>query len=214
MGWCPTAVAKPVEPKVFMNYLTQFQFQFKQKEVQVELSDEEKAAEIQKQLEITHEQFINQLQQSDVTALDLTIPSGLTTDQANVIIKDTGLEGLGEAFVNAESKYHINAYYLIAHAAWESGWGTSKLAKNKNNLFGFVAYDKTAYSSADSFKTKEECINVVAKFISENYLEENGDYYNGPTLKGMNIKYASDKHWAKGIAETMEGLVNKNESDS
>ena len=31
-------------------------------------------------------------------------------------------------------------------------------------------------------------------------------YYNGPTLTGMNVKYASDKGWAKKIAGIMERI--------
>ncbi|MNB73748.1 putative endo-beta-N-acetylglucosaminidase precursor [compost metagenome] len=158
-------------------------------------------------------QFQHKVKKSDVTTLDLTIPSGLTTEQADDILKGTGLEGLGKDFVDAEIKHKVNAYYLIAHAAWESGWGESKLSKNKNNLFGFAAYDDSPYSSAMAFTTKGECIDTVAEFIQTHYLQENGDHYNGPNLKGMNIKYATDENWAKGIAQTMVGLIRRSNSD-
>ncbi|MNU94830.1 putative endo-beta-N-acetylglucosaminidase precursor [compost metagenome] len=159
------------------------------------------------------EKFQRKVQNSDVTTLDLRTPSGLTAEQADDILKGTGLEGLGKDFVDAEAKHKVNAYYLMAHAAWESGWGESRLSKNKNNLFGYAAYDDTPYSSAVDFKTKGDCIDTVAEFIQTHYLTKDGDHYNGPNLKGMNIKYASDDNWAKGIAQTMVGLVKRSNSD-
>lgn len=153
--------------------------------------------------------FLKMVKEKDIKSINLHTPSGLTADEIEEVLKNTKLAGLGEAFFDAEKNYKINAYYLIAHAAWESGWGTSRLAIKKNNLFGFSAYDSSAYGSASSFKTKSECIDTVAKFISEHYLSEDGDHYNGPNLKGMNKKYASDKNWAQGIANTIECLTEK-----
>ena len=45
-----------------------------------------------------------------------------------------------------------------------------------------------------------------ANYVRERYLEESGMYYNGSTLTGMNVKYASDKGWAKKIAGIMERI--------
>jgi beta-N-acetylglucosaminidase len=153
--------------------------------------------------------FMDMIKQKDIKNINLTTPSGLTADEIEKILINTQLAGLGQAFADAEKNNNVNAYYLIAHAAWESAWGESRLAKNKNNLFGFSAYDESAYSSGTRFDTKAECIDVVAAFISEHYLTENGNYYNGANLKGMNKKYASDKKWAQGIADTIENLVDK-----
>ncbi|MGQ0519238.1 hypothetical protein ACT453_60570, partial [Bacillus sp. D-CC] len=56
--------------------------------------------------------------------------------------------------------------------------------------------------------TKDFCfaerihINYEKRFLRR-YLEESGMYYNGSTLTGMNVKYASDKGWAKKIAGIM-----------
>lgn len=36
-----------------------------------------------------------------------------------------------------------------------------------------------------------------------------GTYYNGPTLKGVNQKYATDKNWANGVYQHMKYLYNK-----
>lgn len=179
-----------------------------EEKIQLQKQKAEREAKVQEE----RATFIKMVEKHDIKYIDLKTPSGLTSDDIEKILKGTRLAGLGEAFAKAEQDYGVNAYYLIAHAAWESGWGESKLAKTKNNLFGFSAYDDSAYSSASSFKTKSECIDTVAKFISEQYLNENGDHYNGPNLKGMNKRYASDKNWAQGIADTISCLVQKSQT--
>ena len=35
-----------------------------------------------------------------------------------------------------------------------------------------------------------------------------GCYYNGPTLTGVNVKYATDKKWANGVYYWMKYLYN------
>ena len=36
-----------------------------------------------------------------------------------------------------------------------------------------------------------------------------GTYYNGPTLSGINTRYATDKNWANGVYSHMKYLYNK-----
>ena len=57
--------------------------------------------------------------------MNLNSKSGLTAEEINKLLEGTEMEGLGEAFVQAEQQYGINALYFTAHAIWESGWGTS-----------------------------------------------------------------------------------------
>lgn len=187
----------------------QFDNQQQLKEINEEKKEQREKQEEQERKQIL-QYFIDKMSTiKSVQNFDLRTPSGLNENEANILLEGTGLEGLGGDFVNAESVHKVNAVYLMAHAAWESGWGTSKIAKTKNNLFGFAAYDNSPGKSAIKFETKGECIMAVAKYISENYLEEQGEHYNGSTLKGMNIKYASDDNWAEGISSVMISLANK-----
>ncbi|RXT08083.1 N-acetylglucosaminidase [Ammoniphilus sp. CFH 90114] len=162
-----------------------------------------------KQSEEVNQEFIQLVKTTDVTRLDLRKPSGLSQEQADALIEGTGLEGLGKAFVETEERYQVNAYYLIAHAAWESAWGRSRISKEKNNLFGFSAYDQSPYQSARKFASKEEGIDAVARYISEHYLSEDGKYYNGAHLEGMNIRYATDENWQNGIGKVIVSLAKK-----
>lgn len=145
---------------------------------------------------------------SDLTKLATV--SGTQLDAAiRAIRPDSPLVGLGQGFVDAGKKHGINAFYIAAHSAWESSWGTSQLARDKNNLFGYGAYDSCPYECAWTFKTKEECVDTVMLLVKTDYLTEGGKYYHGATLRGMNVAYATDQNWQNGIASIMNSLANK-----
>lgn len=117
------------------------------------------------------------------------------------------LVGSGKFFKEMEQKHKINALYLLSHAIHESGWGTSKIAQDKRNLFGYGAVDGDAYNKAYSYATFRESIEDAAKRINSGYLSPTGGYYNGPVLGhkgiGMNVRYASDAFWGEKIAGHM-----------
>lgn len=141
---------------------------------------------------------------------ELANVSGSGLDEAiKAIRSDSPLIGLGQTFVDVGNSQGINAFYIAAHAAWESTWGTSRLAKEKNNLFGYGAYDRCPYECALTFNTKAESVEFVMAKVNADYLTEGGKYYNGPTLRGMNVKYATDQNWKNGIASIMNSLANK-----
>ena len=99
-------------------------------------------------------------------------------------------------------------------------WATSTISKDKKNLFGYGAYDRSPYASSFSFETYAEGIELVAKVLVKNYINETGtpiyegesakgSYYNGPTVAGVNVRYASDENWNNKIYKYMEYLYNK-----
>jgi beta-N-acetylglucosaminidase len=131
---------------------------------------------------------------------NLTLPSGETVASLNQFLAGSALAGLGASFMQAEATYHVSARYFVAHAILESGWGTSAIAQYKHNLFGFGADDANPYGDATTFASFDACIQYVAQFIEVNYLTVGGQFYHGPTLRGMNVDYASDPNWAEKIA--------------
>ena len=124
------------------------------------------------------------------------------------------LSGIGNAVIAASRKYGINAAYIVAHAALETGWGSSRIAKEKNNLFGWSAFDNSPYSSATGFPSRAECIDFVMGRINALYLTPSGKYYRKapclghkpPNGYGMNVKYATDPNWGQKIAITANAL--------
>ncbi len=121
----------------------------------------------------------------------------------------TKLSGLGNAFEKAGEKYGVNPIFLASIAALESGYGESKIARDKNNLFGYGAYDEDPYKYAKSFSTVQNGIDIVASKISEDYLDEAGKYYNGKTTEGVNVRYATDKEWHNKIDKIIRNMMNK-----
>jgi len=131
---------------------------------------------------------------------DLTQPSGVTAQQIDDFLSGTPMAGLGAAFIAAERNYHVSARYFVAHAVNESGWGRSQIAQDKHNLFGYGADDAHPYQDAYSFPTFADGIDFVARAVMKYYLTPGGVYYHGPTLRGVNVAYASDPHWCDKVA--------------
>ncbi len=129
-----------------------------------------------------------------IYSLDLTKPSGVSEEDLKKVTKG-GLVGLEKDFIEAEEKYGVNSVFLMAVAAHESAWGT--ILFRENNMFGF---------GRSGFSSKSECIDVVAKALSENYLSEDGSLYNGKTVQGVNKRYASNQTWYQRISSQMHSL--------
>jgi len=103
------------------------------------------------------------------------------------------LKGLSWAFLEASETNSTNVLHNIAHAILESASGTSFIARMKNNLYGFRAYDSSPYASAGRFKDFPDCIYTWTKWWKEKYLLSGGKYYNGNNEKGVNVKYATSQ---------------------
>lgn len=155
---------------------------------------------------------------SDLTLTDYKkIFTGLSNDK-NKIFQDNY-----QVFYNVEKKYNINGIFLASMAIHESAWGTSQIAQDKKNLFGYGSYDSTPYESSFEFETYTEGIETVAKSLVKYYLNPSGTkiydgetaagwYYNGPTLEGVNTRYASDKDWHNKVFNYMQMLYNRLDS--
>jgi len=112
------------------------------------------------------------------------------------------LSGLSWAFEDAERSYGVNILHNIAHAILESASGTSFIARLKNNLYGFRAYDSSPVASAGRFRDYPDCINTWTGWWVENYLLPDGKYFNGNHEYGVNKKYASS-----GIAGVNKAFI-------
>ncbi len=121
------------------------------------------------------------------------------------------IESKGDKFIEAGTNNSVNAAYLFSVACHESAFGTSQIAKTKNNLFGIKVYDSST-GSGTTYNTVEDCINTASKYIfSLGYADAAGDsrYYGaylGNKEGGMNVKYASDPYWGEIIASRYYAL--------
>lgn len=123
-------------------------------------------------------------------------------------------------FYYAEKQYNVNGVFIAAVAVHESAWGTSAMAQNKKNLFGYGAYDRNPSDNAYVFAEYAEGIDLLGRVFAKYYLNPKGtkvygsevatgSYYNGPTLSGVNTRYASDKNWANAVYKWMSYLYNQ-----
>lgn len=143
---------------------------------------------------------------------DLRTTTNYTAEQLNAVYRqqrnDSMLVDAGAYFKEAEKQYQVNALYLIAHSALESAWGTSKIARDKNNFFGIAAYDHNPYDAATKYSGIRTGILDGAKFIANRYLSSNSAVHRGPFVgdkaSGMNVNYASDPYWGRKIASIMD----------
>ncbi len=155
----------------------------------------------------------------------LNKPSGLSIEQFKKVLtdsKDTNkiFTNNAQYFYYIEKQYNINGIFVAAVGIHESAWGTSKLALEKKNLFGYGAYDSNPYNGAYNFSDYSESIDLLARVFVKYYLnpkgtsiyggeKATGNYYNGATLAGVNTRYASDKNWANSVYKYMQYLYNK-----
>ena len=158
--------------------------------------------------------------------MNLMQPSGLTLEQFKKVLsndsqdKNKVFEENAEYFYYIEQQYGINGVFVAAIGIHESAWGTSKIATNKKNLFGYGAYDMSAYSSAYSYNGYAAGIDMIARVLVKHYLNPagtsiyngevaTGRYYCGRTISAVNKKYASDKNWNNSVYKWMQYLYNK-----
>ena len=155
----------------------------------------------------------------------LNKPSGLSLEQFKKILNDPKdknkiFTNNAEYFYYIEKQYNINGVFVAAVGIHESAWGTSKIALQKNNLFGYGAYDSNPYNGAYDFSNYSESIDLISRVFVKYYINPKGTsiyggekavgtYYNGSNLSGINKKYASDSNWANAVYSHMQYLYNK-----
>ena len=135
--------------------------------------------------------------QYTATTMPVTMPSGFSAARFERAFAGTALAGIGEALVQAEAETGINALVLAAICAHESGWGSSRLAQDKNNLAGLGAYDHSP-GSAIRFESRAECVMFLARLLRER---------PGESLEEIGTWYASDPRWAAKVAGCMRVIA-------
>ena len=142
-----------------------------------------------------------------VINMPVTMPSGFSAARLERAFEGTPLAGIGETLTQAEDEHGINALVLAAIIVHETGWGRSRLAREKNNLAGLGAYDGQEYSAGIRFDSRAASITFLAELLVAKYAP-GGKYFGGShDLAGIGVKYASDPRWAAKVAECMKRIV-------
>lgn len=140
--------------------------------------------------------------------------SGATEVHMRRALKGTALEKVASAFSDAEEEYGVNAFFVAAIAAWESGWGTSDRAVYQNNLTGHAVYNSAAAGS--TFSSWYQSVMDTAKLLKNDYLTPGGISFNGYRVEDVNERYCFledgktvDYNWCRGIISIAYDLKNK-----
>lgn len=80
---------------------------------------------------------------------------------------DGALKGKGETFVSYGYKYNVNPYLLAAISIHETGNGTSKAIKDRNNAGGLMGNKGLMY-----FKTIDSSIEYMAQLLKTDYIDQ------------------------------------------
>lgn len=106
-----------------------------------------------------------------------------------------------EAFVAAQESYNIDAVFLAAVAAEESGYG--RYTFRKNNIFGYGNRD---------FDSVEQCIYYVANRLRTHYLTPDGTYYEGCGVAEVGFHYSGYGTWVRNVSRIMAEIVERIET--
>lgn len=151
---------------------------------------------------------------------DVTKISNLTISQLIAVLNASGGKArnfipYASALITAEQKYQVNVFFLLGIEALESGWITSKISLNCNNLGGVRATkSRPSYGCGKNsgggfayFNNVGEFIDYHARLLHTSYLTPSGAYYNGKTPEGVVIKYCGgEQSWVNNVKSIANGL--------
>lgn len=124
-------------------------------------------------------------------------------------------------FIEAEEMYGINAFFICAIAAQESGWGKYP-AGDGTNLTGYAVYTSTSNGTTFEGGIRHNILET-ARLIAEDYVSPKGRYrtvwegYNeGKSIYEINTKYClkqdrktTNMDWSASICKIMKMLSSK-----
>lgn len=119
------------------------------------------------------------------------------------VIKASDAQGIFEA----QQKSGMSALAILGIGALESGYGTSNIAKNKNNLWGWGASNSNPAGNAKSFSP----ISQGALEFANSYIKT---YYNGYGAKSIQSAGTGDNAAGKGYAYNNDGSINSSWASS
>ena len=141
---------------------------------------------------------------------DIVVPTCPSVEDLDALIdywhprilngEGTRFKGYGWAFHKAWEETGIDPLVIFGIAAWESGWGNSQIAIDKNNFYGIAAFDYDPYNCAkDLGDSIGEGIINGAKWIKENYYDKGYTSMYSININGYNPSLA----WSDKIVNSM-----------
>ena len=149
------------------------------------------------------EEYVIFSDKNSIITEDMRKKSQVTEEDFKIYLQRfPNLSGIEAALVEAQDLYNVNAILMLAIIRLESGNGGSALARNQNNLGGITA-PRNSVTVYRSFDSKDECVFFMARLLGEQYLYENGRFFNGYTLTDIAVRYSVSSNWSTLVRDIM-----------
>lgn len=153
---------------------------------------------------------------------DVTRISNLTSAQLIKILNSyggnaTNFVPYAQGLITAEQKYHVNVFFLLGIEAIESGWVTSSISRNCNNLGGVCESSEHPSNGCGSnsncsfayFPSVNQFIDYHASMLNKNYLTPGGDFYHGKTPSAVVTDYCPGcSEWPSDVTKIADDLFS------
>ena len=154
---------------------------------------------------------------------DVTKISNLTSTQLIGVLNAYGGNAknfipYASGLITAEHKYSVNVFFLIGVEALESGWITSNISRNCNNLGGVCASSAHPSNGCGSnsncsfayFSSVNQFVDYHASMLHKNYLTPGGSYYHGTSPSAVVTNYCPGcSSWPGNVTSIANGLFSK-----
>lgn len=138
---------------------------------------------------------------------NLLIKSHVTKDEMQKILSGTELSDCAAYFVECEETYGVNAIFIAGIAIHESGWGTSRRAREDHNLTGYGVTSDEAKGINEN--TRRSGLLRTAKCLKESYLTKGSKFYHGTSVSAINVKYCVGDTWASSVTKAGYELIER-----
>lgn len=136
---------------------------------------------------------------------NVTEKSNINKEQLELVLSDN-LKPFAETFIYCEENYNINALFLSSIVTISSDNGNAERINITNNMTGLGVTELRP--NGFSYETKEQSIIKCAELLANSYINEDGDYYNGLSVRDIGKNYCPSELWVNNIIEISNNMIN------
>ena len=140
-----------------------------------------------------------------MNAENVTEKSNINKEQLELVLSDN-LKPFAETFIYCEENYNINALFLSSIVTISSDNGNAERINITNNMTGLGVTELRP--NGFSYETKEQSIIKCAELLANSYINEDGDYYNGLSVRDIGKNYCPSELWVNNIIEISNNMIN------
>lgn len=142
--------------------------------------------------------------------MDLTQRTGLSKEDFKTLISRVKQDKTKFFYNNSDiiydlcEEYQINEIFFCGLISAESGWEIVQSHRNTHNYISLMSKGKLI-----RYSTVEEGLRVAAQKLHDNYLSEDGKYYEGKTLEAVRTNFCpKTAKWTDLVYNGMEEIVD------